>query len=73
MADQNITKVVHVHLIYEKKDFYFGSFSAIFDTLSEAEVGITKNTLAHAGMKDGDVKYTRRSRICLSHLIRSVR
>lgn len=31
-----MTKVIHVHLIYEKKNFYFGSISAIFDTLTES-------------------------------------
>ena len=48
-----MTKVIHVHLIFEKKNYYFGSISAIFDTLSEEEVGITKNSLLHAGMTDG--------------------
>ena len=40
-----MTKVIHVHLIYEKKNFYFGSISAIFDTLTEGQVGITKSSL----------------------------
>lgn len=38
-------KVVHVHLIFEKKDFYFGSLSAVFDTLDEDRIGIKKSTL----------------------------
>lgn len=37
-----MTKVIHVHLIYEKKNLYFGSISAIFDALTESQVGITK-------------------------------
>ena len=28
-------KVVHVHLIFERKDYYFGSISAIFDNPEE--------------------------------------
>ena len=40
-----MTKVIHVHLIFEKRDFYFGSISAIFDTLDEATIGIKKSTL----------------------------
>ena len=40
-----MTKVIHVHLIFEKKNYYFGSISAIFDTLTEEEIGITKNSL----------------------------
>lgn len=65
-----MTKVIHVHLIFEKKNYYFGSISAIFDTLSEEEVGITKNSLLHAGMIDGSCKITRRAMIIQSHLIR---
>ena len=26
-----MTKIIHVHLIYEKKNLYFGSISAIFE------------------------------------------
>lgn len=55
-----MTKVIHVHLLYEKKNYYFGSLSAIFDVLSEAEVGITKSSLLHAGMTDGSCKITKR-------------
>ena len=65
-----MTKVIHVHLIFEKKNYYFGSISAIFNTLSEEEVGITKNSLPHAGMVDGSCKITRRAMIIQSHLIR---
>ncbi len=64
-------KVVHVHLTFEKKDFYFGSLSAVFDTLDEDRIGIKKNTLLHAGLTDGSIKMTKRARIVVSHLIRS--
>lgn len=66
-----MTKVIHVHLIFEKKDYYFGSISAIYTTLSEAEIGIKQSTLLHAGLLDGGVKLTRRAIIRQSHLIRS--
>lgn len=66
-----MTKVVHVHLIYEKKNYYFGSLSAVFDTLTEEQVGIKKSSLLHAGMADGTVKITGRAMIVQSHLIRS--
>ena len=59
-----MTKVIHVHLIFEKKDYYFG-------TLSEAEIGIKQSTLLHAGLVDGGVKLTRRAIIRQSYLIRS--
>lgn len=64
---------MHVHLIFEKKDFYFGSLSAVFDTLEEERIGIKKSTLLHAGLTDGCIKMTQRARIVVSHLIRSNR
>lgn len=66
-----MTKVIHVHLIYEKKNYYFGSLSAIYDLLTEEQVGITKSSLLHAGMTDGSCKITRKAMIIQSHLIRS--
>lgn len=66
-----MTKVIHVHLIYEKKNYYFGSLSAIYDVLTEEQVGITKSSLLHAGMTDGSCKITRKAMIIQSHLIRS--
>ena len=65
-----MTKVIHVHLIFEKKNYYFGSISAIFDVLSEEEIGTTKSSLLHAGMTDGCCKMTKRAMIIQSHLIR---
>lgn len=68
-----MTKVVHVHLIFEKKDYYFGSISAIFDILDEATIGIKKSTLLHSGLSDGSSLPTSRTIIKQSHLIRSTR
>ena len=68
-----MSKVIHVHLIYEKRNLYFGSISAIFDTLTESQVGITKSSLLHAGLTDGAVKYTKRAMIIQSHLIKTTR
>lgn len=67
------TKVVWVHLIWEKKDYFFGSISAIFDVLTEEQVGITKTSLLHAGMCDGSSRLTKRALIKQSRLIRSKR
>lgn len=66
-----MTKVIHVHLLYSKKNYYFGSISAIFDTLTEEEVGITKSRLLHSGLSDSSSKITKRALIIQSHLIRS--
>lgn len=71
--DKQDIKIVHVHLIFERKDFYFGSLSAVFDTQEEDRVGIKKSTLLHAGLTDGSIKITKRARIVVSHLIRGSR
>lgn len=63
------TKVIHVHLIYEKKNYYFGSISAIYDVLTKEQVGISKESLLHAGLVDGGCKITKRAMIIQSHLI----
>lgn len=68
-----MAKVIHVHLIFEKKDYYFGSISAIYDILDETQIGIKKNSLLHAGLSDGGVKLTQRAIIRQSHLIRSTK
>ena len=65
-----MTKIIHVHLIFEKKDYYFGSISAIYTVLNDAQIGIKKSSLLHAGLTDGSVKITRRAIIKQSHLIR---
>ena len=65
-----MTKVIHVHLIYEKKKYYFGSLSAVFDVVTEVEVGINQSSLLHAGLTDGGCKITKRAMIIQSHLIR---
>ncbi len=62
-------KVIHVHLIYEKKNYYFGSISAIYDVLTAQDVGISKAALLHAGLTDGGCKMTKRAMIIQSHLI----
>lgn len=44
-------KVIYVYLIFRKRGYAFGSLSAVFDYLSESEVGIKKNTLLHRSDK----------------------
>lgn len=66
-----MSKVVHVHLIYERKNLYFGSISAIYEHLTARDVGITKESLLHAGLGDNGVKVTARAMITVSRLIRA--
>lgn len=68
-----IIKVIHVHLIFEKRDFYFGSISAIYGTLDENTIGMKEGTLLHAGLAEGSCILTKRAIIKQSHLIRSIK
>ena len=63
-------KIIHVHLIFEKKDYYFGSISAVFETLNEAQVVVTKSTLTHSVLSDGVSLATSRPIIKQSHIRR---
>lgn len=65
------TKIIHIHLIFEKKDFYFGSFNAIFKLLNENQIGITKTYLSHLGLKKGNSHVTKRAIIKVGELIRN--
>lgn len=68
-----MTKVIHVHLIFEKKDYYFGSISAIYSVLKDTEIGMKQSTLLHAGLADGGHIVTKRAIIRQSHLVRCER
>lgn len=46
-SNKRSIKVIWVHLIFEKKNYFFGSVPAIYRELSAKQVGITKATLAH--------------------------
>ncbi|MCS2475497.1 hypothetical protein NXX39_20690 [Bacteroides ovatus] len=41
------TKVIHVHLIFEKRNCYFSSITAIFRHLTEEQIGMKRTTLSH--------------------------
>lgn len=66
-----MTKVRHVHLLAGRKNYYFGSISAIFDVLTPDQIGYTKSTLLHAGLTDGGCLMNGKAMIVQSHLIRS--
>ena len=40
-------KVIWVRLIFEKKNYFFGSVSAIYRELTDRQIGIKQSTLAH--------------------------
>lgn len=67
MGDLRRIKVVHVYLIFEKRNYYFGSISAIYKHLSEYDIGISRNTLSH---NTDDTILTKRAIIRKGELLR---
>ncbi len=41
------TKIIHVYLIFEKRNYYFSSITGIFRHLSADQLGIKQSTLSH--------------------------
>ncbi len=66
-------KVVYVHLIFEKKDYFFGSIAAIYDHLDAQRVGASYNTLRNVRWKDTSVHTTSRAVIRIGRLLRAGR
>lgn len=68
-----MSKVIHVHLIGKRRDFYFGSISAVYSVLTPEQVGMTRNSLLHAGLSGGGTVITKTAIIKQSWLIRGTR
>lgn len=66
-------KVIHVHLIFEKVDRYFGSIAAIYTLFTPEQVGVKYNTLRNAKWKENSVYQTQRAIIRKGEIIRSER
>lgn len=64
-------KVVYVHLVFEKKDFFFGSIAAIYDYLSAEQIGASYNTLRNVRWRETSVHSTPRAIIKIGKLLRS--
>ena len=68
-----MAKVIHVHLKGKRRDLYFGSISAIYSVLTAEELGMTLNSLLHAGLSGGGTVMTKTAIIKQSTLIRGPR
>ena len=64
-----MAKVVHVHLIGKRKDYYFSSISAVFIVLSREDIGVSKHWLLNAGLNKGHVIHNEKAVIKASQLI----
>lgn len=73
LIESDMIKVIHVHLKGKRKDYYFGSISAVFDVLSPEDVGVSRSYLLHAGLSGGGTLVTRKAIIKQAELIRGSR
>lgn len=65
----DMAKVIHVHLMGKRKDYYFSSITAVFGVLSEEELCIKKSYLLHAGLSGNGTITTQTAIIKQSTLI----
>ncbi|WP_294536998.1 hypothetical protein [uncultured Bacteroides sp.] len=56
-----MTKVIHVHLIFEKEDHYFGSIEKVYNELDENTLGIKKSYLYKMLNTDNSKMVTKRA------------
>ncbi len=71
LKDRKMTKVIHVHLIQGRKNYYFGSIPAIYSVLTADEIGIKQCSLERAGLSKGGVVLNKKAYIMAGELIRS--
>lgn len=64
-----MAKVVHVHLIGKRKDYYFSSVSAVFTVLGREDIGVSKHWLLNAGLSKRHVVHNEKAVIKASTLI----
>lgn len=64
-------KIIHVHLIFEKQDRYFGSIAAIYSVFTPEQIGVKYNTLRNAKWRDISVYQTKRAIIKQGEIARS--
>ena len=64
-----MAKVIHVHLMGKRKDYYFSSIAAIYTVLTPEEVGMTYNALRHKGLSGGGTVPTKNAIIKQATLI----
>lgn len=63
-------KVVHVHFLHGRKNYYFGSVRAIYKKFSEEELGVSESYVRHQLNSDGRTYLNDKVFIFRSHLLR---
>ena len=64
------TKVVHVHFIHGRANYYFGSVRAVFKKFSEEEIGCCEGHLRAVLSSDASKYLNDKVLIIRSHLLR---
>lgn len=62
-------KIIHVHFLANHKNYYFGSVSAIYNYLSDKEIGVSEIYLRHQLREDGNVYLNKKVMIVRSRLL----
>lgn len=78
IKQEDMAKVIHVHLTRpidgeKRRDWYFGSITAVYSVLTPEQVGASKNYLLHAGLSGNGTVITKCAIIKQSELISSSR
>lgn len=73
MAKCKHIKVIHVHFLNGRRNYYFGSVSAVFQKFSESDLGCTEAYLQHVLTADGSSHLSSTAFIVRSHLIQKER
>lgn len=68
--DRPLIKVIHVHFINGRENFYFGSVSALFKKFSSSDLGVTQEYLRHKLTNDGERFLNNKVLIIRSRLLR---
>lgn len=66
-----MTKVIHVHLVQGRRNYYFGSIPAIYSVLTAEDIGIRQSSLERVGLSKGGVVLNKKAVIRAGELIRS--
>jgi hypothetical protein len=66
-----MTKVIHVHLMQGRKNYYFGSIPAIYSVLTADDIGIKQSSLERVGLSKGGVVLNKKAVIQAGELIRA--
>lgn len=66
-----MAKVIHVHLMGKRKDYYFSSITAVYSVLTAEDIGVKLSYLLHAGLSGNGTLVTKKAIIKQSVLIRN--